>query len=89
MMLASSGPPGGRLRGLLGASWSVLGHIGGIFGGLGGILDPLGPSWRPSWTLLGRLGAPALRPRFGAVARWPVGKYVRELMEVRKAFSTA
>ena len=26
-------------------------------GGLGGILDPLGPSWRPSWTILGELGA--------------------------------
>ena len=55
-MLASSGPPGGRLGGLLGASWPVLGHLGGFFGGFGGILDPLGPSWRPSWTLLGHPG---------------------------------
>ena len=64
MILASSGPPGRRLRGVLRASWAVLGNLGGflgglgvilgrldgVFGGLGGNLDHLGPSWRPSWT---------------------------------------
>ena len=63
MILALSGLPGGRLGGLLGASWAVLGHLGAILGRLGGfldelegILDSLGPSWRPSWSILGGLG---------------------------------
>ena len=66
MILASSGPPGGplggllgRLGGLLGASWAVLGRLeaildrlGCILGRLGGILGPSLPSWRPSRAIL-------------------------------------
>ena len=66
MILASSGPPGGPLEGLLGclggllgASWAVLGHLEAILGRLGlswavleAVLDHLGRTWRPSWTIL-------------------------------------
>ena len=66
MILASSGPPGGALGGLLGclggllgASWAVLGHLEAILGRLGlswavleAVLDHLGRTWRPSWTIL-------------------------------------
>eukprot|EP00959_Pyramimonas_sp_CCMP1952_P131513 2750089-Pyramimonas_sp.AAC.1 len=76
MMLASAGHPGeprggllGRLGGLLGASEAVLGRLGGFSGGLGGISDTLGPSRRPSWTILGKLEGHLgrLRGHLGAI----------------------
>ena len=53
------------------ASWVVLGRLGVFLGELGGILDPLGPSWRPSWTILGGIGGhlgPSWRPSWANVA---------------------
>ena len=59
MILESSGPPGGplggllgRLGGLRGASWAVLGRLGLSWAVLEAVLDHLGRTWRPSWTIL-------------------------------------
>ena len=59
MILASSGPPGGPLGGLLGRvgpSWRLLGrtwrYLGPSWAVLEAVLDHLGRTWRPSWTIL-------------------------------------
>ena len=64
MILASSGPPGeplGGLLGRLGPSWSLLGRTWRYFGlswaVLEAILDHLGRTWRPSWAILAVLEA--------------------------------
>ena len=62
MFLASSGPLGGPLEGLLGRLGVLLGRLEAILGRLGALLDGLGPSWSalgPSWSSLGpSWGAP-------------------------------
>ena len=55
MILASSGPPGGPLGGLLGRvgpSWRLLGQTWRYLGLSWAVLDHLGRTWRPSWTIL-------------------------------------
>ena len=58
MFLASSGPLGGPLGGLLGRLGAPLDRLEAILGHFGTVLDGLGVSWSalgPSWSPLGAL----------------------------------